>query len=1630
MADLQTGTYLDDLPPEHQPQLPPTWENVASRFRERFPAVDQESIRREYDQSRQLAIARARVSTGGGEDALTYFGRRSVPFLSAVTGSVASHEYGQSRDRVRQGTAQPHDYHRVAAYEEQQHQEANQGTVSAIGSALAHAPAIVGEFAAGGAALGGLGVAAEGTGLGVRAGLHLARTAAITPLIPSSYLPQLAEDNLAAGRSAADPRGLPAALGVSYVNNLILGGLSAPATRIASGPGIGRIAARAIISTGTGVAEQAAADVLTGAAGFSAGYGTLGDLWAGRYGDALKHATVQAATFAAFGAMHEIQNPRARERAIERMKDVAETLKDSQELGLPKGKAAEVVKHHFPEAEQLSPKKPEENQVATPDRLENAPTETAPAPPAEQPMAPTPAETPPNAGTVAKTAVTVAKTAVPEAPRVGIQDQTIVQDAIEALRSTGFKAKEAKATIDKAIATAEKPFESVQELITAALPKPKVSGLGREAGGEGEVAPAPPAPKTDWLGRLREKKAAGAPRPGEPVLKEVGREHETTPQFSEKWGDLESFMKTPAGRELTADQKWQIEAREKGLSFREMEAQRPDLGSYETQRKSLNKLRTDAGFPEISQAAAEAQDALQRRREIQGERGSTEVGDVHRERASHAEGDDLAALHDRYIKLQESRPDKTLTPEEHQQWLDAQNRLIRKKSVQAEPEVIAAVEKNMSRIADPIKAVLEVLPEASRKEVRELIKLIQENRDAERSAKAAGYTESSNAEGASDQGKAAATTRPDNATEAREAPGTGQPPNDSGLGANAAAPRGQATGLGVGKQFDNLVKQIVRESTPVKQIGGGQSAVAAPGVLEKARQKAVEIVHGFRDEVDRLSGKMFPAITRIHREIGEAAARWVSAPVAAKIGAPVMIDRVFGENTKPETAQHWMDVFHEERARHNKDFNETEAERHRKEGVALIAAGKGNSPEALEAAGKHANRKQMAKDVHSFLGKEYSVPDEATYQKTLASPEYQAFKKRWNSEMVPLQEANYKGAQGMDEHADIYSPSQLPGHAFNAIAERDPAVAMNGLGARGNLNNVKLKNNPFANEATMAAGKYNTNYGDIITRTLAIGEATARKAEFIRLGVDQGEMEFAKPGQVGLKLPLGQESIEIKNVKPPKGTQDAALGETSLYVNKDMYQEIRQALQVDQSLNHGLVKHISDALTKTTLASSAETVYHFKNLLTALFKPGVNPLGLFSNMAKVMRGDMVTRKRLVELARIGVGQSTEHGLESGSLWGGKTDPTTWSSKFLHVISDSIRLTGEQAFESLANRGVEMTETNKRDFINQMTGQYNKAAQSKIVVWLRDIGLSPFATAASKFYMSGLQTLTGTHGLKTTGIAADIGLRAEVYGRIGLVLGSVALINFLKWGNPLGDDDTPLGAVKLGTAADGKTSYFDLTSLTGLTRGARSAGLLALAEGVRKDQSPGRILDRASDQMISSLIHIAEGPVVSFGHTLATGRNALGNQITETPPPSGSHFTENLKASLGQANPLIGALSGVGERRGNEQTPGQRALGLLGPFGPKFHGNEIVTELHQHLQDLTDARTLATRRGERFDQEREYNTLHRFSLRIAKLEHRIQGDVHAGRRWFGRPAEKPDEGFIRETRQRQAELARAAMEAVR
>jgi hypothetical protein len=572
-----------------------------------------------------------------------------------------------------------------------------------------------------------------------------------------------------------------------------------------------------------------------------------------------------------------------------------------------------------------------------------------------------------------------------------------------------------------------------------------------------------------------------------------------------------------------------------------------------------------------------------------------------------------------------------------------------------------------------------------------------------------------------------------------------------------------------------------------------------------------------------------------------------------------------------------------------------------------------------------------AADVKTIVGQPNSpLKTEADFQGALKNPEVKAALDRFRTEFVPLMESNYRKAEGLDDSDPIISPTQIPGLPVNlkgVDADAPDTGSIVRTGSRGKLTNQKLGKLPFARKATGSADGYDIDLGAIIENSLARGTTLAAKAELVRTLVENGLARFDKAGQ---RIELnGQPARGDIRMAPPRGTQEAGPGQDHIYLDPRVYDEVRRALKVDEPITIPVITPFSQLMTRAALVSTTEAAYHTKNNLTFLFKPGVSLIDFLNNSLKVIRGDPETQARIVELARIGA--MKDSGIPVTGLGSSKWNPLQWTRMFLEVLGRAMRLSGDDAFNRMqrSNR-IEGTETERRNFINQL-GQYNQAAQQKIIALLRQTMVGGFSTAGSNWYVQGLRTLFLNPGVKATSMAAAIGLRAEMAAKLMAVLGSVALANYLLWKRVDGDDLTPLGAVKTGEK-DGKTGYIDVTNLTGLTRGMREIGLLALAEGERKGDELPEITTKGVKQIGHSLIHPVAGPGVQFLHTAYTGENVVGQRLAEKPEHGESKAWKNLQAALWNFNPAVAIATG--KDRPRDELTEDRWLRLFGPFAPR------------------------------------------------------------------------------------------------
>jgi hypothetical protein len=698
---------------------------------------------------------------------------------------------------------------------------------------------------------------------------------------------------------------------------------------------------------------------------------------------------------------------------------------------------------------------------------------------------------------------------------------------------------------------------------------------------------------------------------------------------------------------------------------------------------------------------------------------------------------------------------------------------------------------------------------------------------------------------------------------------------------------------------------------------------------------AQKVVQKIGDFVGRLSGKMFPATTRLSGPAGEALARFAVSKTYAREATDYYVDRIMGDKPWP-----WE---REKLAKYEADALLV--------GAVLTERRLRYMKHAFAAAGDF----KSAALVNTIIGKPGSpLQSLADYRAALNGPVFDAAIRRWNNELVPLLDETFKQAQGMNPNDPIDSMTQIPGSPMNlkpmqAGEEVHKGAVFTGGGSEF-LRNPRARKLKFSRQATGQAEAYDIDIRNIIENSLTHAIPLAAKAEMYRTMEKEGLMKW---GQEGQGLMFGEErGKEFPNVKPPAGTQAAAKGQTSAYFDPAVAGEVRDSLKEETPAYQQTLHAISTIPTIASLASSVEAVTHALNLGGALYAPNMIR-NVFSAAYDAIRSSPQFRQEVLALAKIGAMKAP--GLESGTIVGpirtvgkyltGKElpegakylDPTFYAGKFLDGMSKVVRVTAARAFDELVakNPNIPKTETNKRDFINQLTGQYEKKAQAGIIQWVRNTGIGPFATAGTTMTSRAVRTVIGgATGLSSSDWLTSLQMRSRTYAKLAAILGSVAAFNFLRWGRADGDDKTPWGAIKLGQDRNGKTIYLD-TPASIPRRGLRAIGALSIIEGNRRQQPAGTIADRAGHDIVNTLAHPLLGPTYQTAHTALTGENAVGIRVAPRAMPGQSQLLLYAGTAAGGMNPVVSAMLGFDRKPGEISEWYEKAARLLGPFGPKF-----------------------------------------------------------------------------------------------
>jgi hypothetical protein len=743
----------------------------------------------------------------------------------------------------------------------------------------------------------------------------------------------------------------------------------------------------------------------------------------------------------------------------------------------------------------------------------------------------------------------------------------------------------------------------------------------------------------------------------------------------------------------------------------------------------------------------------------------------------------------------------------------------------------------------------------------------------------------------------------------------------------------------------------------------------SPALRAAARQFRRALGY-LNDALGRLSGRMFPATTKLNAAAGESMARYATLKTYVRLASEHYLDRILGNGHREQDRMIAGAVLTERRLRYMRQHFRSEANNARMLNQQYAAAAM-HAPnpadqfrlrrESLRQLRRSRVFDKFANEVVSIIGAPNSpLKSIGQYRAYLGTQRMQNIIKTWADEFVPVMDANFRLAQGMGVTDPIDSKTQIPGQPINIKAlrpdEPDPKSGIR-VGERpGELRNPKARLLRFSKSARGNAEGYDIDLKNIIDNTLSHGVSVARKADMLRKLYEAGIGVWRRPGEGALFGPDERPGREIPGIAPLPGTQTAMRQQTSMYVHPDAYQEARLALAVDEPGQW--VKNVNVAMslpTAAALTSMVDAASHGFNLATSVFAPGANPVNLGKAIYGRLRKDQGFRDRMLKIASIGATKS--HELETGggivqtldraATALGKPlpsfvkfgDPTYWLTKgsgaVLRLWDEATRYMLDKAFDHLVSTGAQAdTETGRRDFINMHAGQYNRQAQNGFIALLRATGIGPFATPASQMSINAVRRLFMGGGLGK-GVAGTARMTIEGWARLFGMLGAGFVSNMLLWGRPDGDEDVPFGAIKVGVSPDGRSRYIDTPASLAARRGLRSLGFLAFIDDAHKGQITGSTQDTALSQIQHTAMHPAMGPGVQAGYMAITGRNAFGHRVAEKPGPGEPEWPMNVKAAALTFNPVVSALTGAGHGvHGEDVDWFERLNDLLGPFGVK------------------------------------------------------------------------------------------------
>lgn len=652
-----------------------------------------------------------------------------------------------------------------------------------------------------------------------------------------------------------------------------------------------------------------------------------------------------------------------------------------------------------------------------------------------------------------------------------------------------------------------------------------------------------------------------------------------------------------------------------------------------------------------------------------------------------------------------------------------------------------------------------------------------------------------------------------------------------------------------------------------------------------------QIWNSIRGSLGSTLGKTFAKTTIADRASGELAARWISARAAAPQVAQTFASNILGDS-----------------------------------GIDPVKFGAALTEDNLRSIRKAAGTPEDAANVATIVGAQKSpFKTEADYQAFLNDPAVQQALDRHRSLWQETVDPMFRKAQGLEPDEPLPTRGDQTNARINLYndLEGQGKDIVSGT-ATGNLSGTLRRKSPFAIRARGTGQSYNINYNDMMTNSFGRQMEIAAKNEFESKLVESGNAKIGKPeknvvlddGEATVAFPLKRTVL----VDTAEGTKVPV--NQNIYVRKSLAGEYRRGANVDLLKVPAVLRAFNSVVNRSALAGLTDASVHVLNQATALLtRPSVVGGALTDSLLSTFgRADVPftvvkfitkalqdNKAQMAELAEIGAGHAE---FTSGNPL----------ARLIQWTDKTTRLVLDDAYKSMVeNKLVEDTETNRREFVNQV-GQYNKRAQGDLRRLARDSGFGPFVTAGTTFNTLGLRTMTGSPGIPATSTMAAAALRANVMAKWVGAFVLTGTLNYLltkdKGGGVLGRPGVPIGKIDTGLNDENdRPLSLPVFDILGLGRALRVTGARGLIESQRKGLTLQNSFDAAATDAWNTNISPFAGPVIRFAGVASSGKQLPAINVPRTSkvvPPGESQTAENLKQAILDANPIIKSISLAGE----------------------------------------------------------------------------------------------------------------------